>query len=264
MRTLILVNTLQSVSSFVYSNHMAFATHTIRKFPDDKFFFFTPHRMTIDNARNESAKMAMGMECDYLMFLDDDVLIPHDAFETLVAAQQDILAGFVYLRGYPFNKMIFREVKPETEQFQLTYYNDLPFVEPCTEGHTKIEPGCIACLTAKLVEIVPCDAVGFSCCLIKVDVIQALEPPYFVTGPLNTEDVYFCLKTRGLDPQPTIAVHTGVRCGHMLNPEPIEYGTERIHKTFYEELIKLQSPAKQDPNPRNLDYILRNIKSLGE
>lgn len=247
MRTLILVNTLQSVSSFVYSNHMSFATNTIRKFPDDQFWFFTPHRMTIDNARNLAAKQAMSLECDYLMFLDDDVLVPHDTFEKLVAAQKDIIAALVYLRGYPFHVMAFKDAET-TGRVSLNYYDDLP----------KNEDG-------SLQELVPLAAVGFSCCLIKVDVIQAIEPPYFVTGPLNTEDVYFCLKTRELDPQPSIYLHTGIKCGHMLNPEPIEYATRDLHTQFCEGLLKIQPQDNgSGPNPRDLDYITRNLKALGE
>lgn len=242
MKTLILVNALTSVSSFVYANHIAFATQTIRKRPDDKIDFFCPHRMTIDNARNVAAKMALESGCDYLFFLDDDVLVPPNALDLLINADKDIIAGLVYLRGYPFHTMIFKELESSNGKLSLGYYDDLLINDEVLQ---------------------PCAAVGFSCALIKCDVLQAMEPPYFVTGPHNTEDVYFCMKSRELEPKPSIFVHTGVRCGHLLNPEPIEYATKQIHTTFCEEIQKISQLVSPVPNPRNLDYIQRNLKALG-
>ena len=264
MRVLVHVNTLDRVSSFIYSNHIAFAAHNARKFngPNDKFFWFSPHRMAIDTARNEAAKQAMGLECDYLMFIDDDVLIPPDAFEKLMDTGTDIAAGLVYLRGYPFHVMAFTEAKREwlddgkgnkieDPRFKLRYYDEI---------HQKTMDG---------EKIIPCAAVGFSCCLISVDVLRALEAPYFVTGPLNTEDVYFCMKTRHLTPVPTISVNTDVRCGHLLNPEPIEFDTKLLLTNFYDNLAKKfedtvnpDGVPLEDHNPRNLAYIERNLQRL--
>jgi hypothetical protein len=258
MKLLVLVNTLTSVSSFVYQNHIAFAAYFTRKHPKDELFWFAPHRQAIDTARNEAAKQALNLGCDYLMFIDDDVLIPTDAFDKLRAAKKDVIAGLVYLRGYPFHVMAFREIKAkvlddhgnevEDPRLKLTYYDEI---------HQ---------LARERVEQVKCEAVGFSCCLIHCDVLRAMEPPYFVTGPLNTEDVYFCIKTRTLKPLPTIFLHTGVRCGHLLNPEPIEFETRTLLTDFYDNLARkfndLTGAAEIDPNPRNIQYIERNIAKL--
>ena len=85
-----------------------------------------------------------------------------------------------------------------------------------------------------------------------------------MTGPLNTEDVYFCLKTRELNPQPEIFLHTGIKCGHLLNPEPIEYETRDLHTKFCEGLLALnpQIDQKDKENPRNLKYVERNLQKL--
>ena len=40
-----------------------------------------------------------------------------------------------------------------------------------------------------------CSAVGFSFCLIKMDVLLKCPKPFFITGPKNTEDIYFCIKS---------------------------------------------------------------------
>jgi len=235
-KILILVNTLTEVNKFVYANHIHFFTHTIRKYPDFQFAFYTPARMSIDNARNTAARMALESECDYLMFIDDDVLLPTDTFTKLYEADKAIIAGLVIIRGYPFNVMAFKTISDEnTSREKIDYYNDLP------------EDG-----DKNLVELVKCRAVGFSCCLLKVDVLKALEPPYFVTGTGNTEDVYFCLRTQHeLDPAPDIYMHTGVRCGHLLHPEPVEWETRDKLKAFYEPIIKEQSLDVG----RNVEYL---------
>jgi len=210
---------------------------TVKNHPEIEFRFFTPHRMSIDMARNQSAVMALQTESDYLMFIDDDVLIPSNTMDLLLKANKDVVAGLVMIRGYPFNVMTFRWENPEEENLvlrRLTNYNDIPLIESCTEGHDRFKLDCIKCRTeGKLQEVVDCIAVGFSCCLINTDVLKPLEPPYFLTSKFHTEDIYFCLKLQGLDPIPSVAFHTGVKCGHLLNPEPIEWANRAVMKDLY-------------------------------
>lgn len=225
-RVFVLVNVLNNVSSYVYDNHIGFFLHTARTLPDIEFRFWTPPRMSIDNARNQAALYAMNTDCDYLMFIDDDVLIPENTLVELLKADKDIIAGLVMIRGFPFNVMAFKwEKDDQGNPKNLGYFNDLP----------------------KERGIVECDAVGFSCCLIKMDIIKALEPPYFVTGKSNTEDVYFCLKVKDiLDPQPGIFMHTGVECGHLLNPLPIVYSGKQKFYDFYAPVYEKEPEFKRD------------------
>ena len=82
----------------------------------------------------------------------------------------------------------------------------------------------------------------------------------FVTGQANTEDVYFCLRTRELDPMPEIFLHTGIECGHLLNPEPIEFKTRKLLVKYYEDLAKL---AKEEiVSSRDLNYIQDQVANL--
>lgn len=246
-KVFILVNALNSVSSWVYQNHIEFHTYNAKKFPEDQFYLYTPHRSGIDRSRNEAAVQALQLECDYLMFIDDDVLIPKNAYELLKNADKDIVEGLVYLRGYPFNTMAFKELPSYEGKLMLGYYNDW-------------EENLDADGLVKLM------AVGFSCCLIKVDVLRALEPPFFITGTNNTEDVYFCLRTRELEPKPTIYLEPKVKCGHMLNPEPIEYDTRDLQLAYNDGIIAkynaLTVPENEAAYHRNKAYIDRNVKAL--
>src|SRR5439155_21234412 len=159
MKTLILVNTLQNINQFIYSNHIEFFTKTRKLYPKDDFFFFTPPRMSIDRARNQAAKMALESECDNLLFIDDDVLVPQDCFKKLIETEGDIISGLVIIRGWPFNVMAFKE----TGDGQLDFFNDLP-----KDSNNKLKE--LVSNEDKL------GAVGFSCCLIKVDLLKSMNP----------------------------------------------------------------------------------------
>lgn len=254
MKVTILVNTLNTVNAFIYSNHIPFFVRTVKDYPDIDIQFFTPYRMSIDTARNAAAKVAVESGSDYLMFIDDDVMIPPDTFKQLVETKKDIVAGLVIIRGLPFNVMAFKEM--QSNPLQLGFYNELPLVEPCEEGHKNYNIKCDACQFTELEKFVECGAVGFSCCLINTDVIRAMEPPYFVTAVNQyTEDVYFCVKARELEPRPTIFMNTDIKCGHLLNAEPIEWGSRRKMTKHYEIVQNVQMD-----NINYIDKVLARIR----
>lgn len=197
MKTLIGINTLTSIDQFVYSNHIHFAYRLGRMHPDTEFILFTPPRMSIDAMRNCAARMALEQECDYLMFIDDDVLIPFDTYKHLVSRNVDIVAGWTQIRGGDFPNMFFRYDKPREDGGKvLVNYKD--FEKP-EDGLLRVA------------------AVGFSCVLIKTEVLKKVEPPFFVTGPFNTEDVYFCLKAEHSIPDLGIYVDLNIHTEHKLD-----------------------------------------------
>lgn len=247
-----LVNALSNVNRSIYSNHIRFFVYTAKTDPSIEFDFFTPNRMAIDTARNTTAKIALETESDYVLFIDDDVLIPKDALFQLLKADKDIVAGNVVIRGYPFNEMAFKYV----EQHKLTFYNDLPLAEPCKQAHINFDMECDDCYEAPLQPLVEVGAVGFSCCLIKTSILKQMEPPYFVTGLNHTEDIYFCVKCRELTPIPTIWLNNFVQCGHVLDGEPVEWATRRKMRDFYKPKAELNYE-------RNLDHIKMNLVKLG-
>lgn len=208
VRVLVCVNALTSVNAYVYANHCQTWFRLGKEWPNAQFFFFSPPRMSIDRARNTAAKAALEQQCDYLWFIDDDVLVPIGAFKLLVEADYDIIAGVIVVRGYPYNAMFFKF----DETKSLVHYND--YLE-------KSDP-------AK--RVIDVDAVGFSCALIKVELLKELNPPYFVTGSSNTEDIYFCMKAIDAKGRENlkIGVHRDVICGHVGDarvflPSNIEY-----------------------------------------
>ena len=270
-RVMILVNTLHSINANVYANHVHMIGYSAKHIPGLEFRFFAPHRMSIDNARNTAAKYALEMECDYVLFLDDDVQVPPESLKLLLEANKDIVAGLVMIRGYPFHVMGFKwGMKKNTDTKKkvksLIYFDDLAqerlikkegkrgFWVP--ESKIKERYGMNgrqwSKLPMRLTPLQPMAAIGFSLCLIKTDILKAMEEPYFLTSSSHTEDVYFCMKaTESLTPKPSIYMHTGVQCGHMLNAEPIEFASMPLFKAFY----GMMYGKEEVPFSRNEDYI---------
>lgn len=237
MKTLIGTNVLTSVGDLAYGNHCQTWFRLGRNSKDD-FIFYTPARATIDRMRNESARIAMEAECDYLMFVDDDVLLPQmsgtTVYDQLKNVNSDIVAGNVIIRGYPFEPMFFKKVMVNGE-LTLPYYRDWK-ESVDEEGVLRKDVG----------------AVGFSCVLIKVSLLKKLTKPFFITGSHHTEDVYFCLKAMEEVSDVTIAVNTNVKCGHVLTPEIITDDNIKAHKIFCETLNpNLLQVTKED---RGNDY----------
>ena len=217
LKILVGVNTLTSVDQAVYANHCQFWFRLGRSYQDCDFAFYTPRRASIDRMRNELAKLAVMHDFDYLVFVDDDVLVPIDGLGKLIASGADIAAGWTIIRGYPFENMFFRYTDEEHKILQKVV------------GNTNDELG----VNAK--GLVECDAVGFSFCAIKVELLRKVPMPFFVTGPYNTEDVYFCIKARVHNPEATIIVDPTVKTGHCLGSEFINPLNVDLYKKFFQD-----------------------------
>lgn len=215
MKILVGVNTLTSVDQLVYLSHCQFWTRTVKQYPNDEFMFFAPHRMSIDNMRNASVKVALQNNCDYLLFIDDDVIVEPHTFKSLYECKLDVAMALTFIRGYPFDPMFFKfdEMKQNLKRF-IGY-----------EKHIG-DNG-----------IVTCDAIGCSCVLFKTWLFKEIEEPWFVTCKNCTEDVYFCLQMHDKIKTPfTIGVDTKVPTAHKLGSEYINPASREALLTYYETL----------------------------
>lgn len=215
------INSLVNTCYAAYSNHIQLFYRLGRSYPKIDFCLVNPQRMSIDRMRNLAAETALEIEASHLLFIDDDVIIPKpfDFLDKLLACKADIACGDVLIRGYPFNHMIFRYNKDKSGLHQM------PKVP------RKLGP-------------IPVDAVGFSLCLIKTQLLQNLSKPYFVTGVTNTEDVYFCLKARDKFPDTKIICDTSIQCGHILWSEIIDPLNKKNYSRYHD--AQYGSPAIVD------------------
>ena len=146
----------------------------------------------------------------YLFFYGDDMLPPWDGFVKLYEEAEknkwDCLTGLYFLKGEP--------------PTPLTWRND----------HIgRLQPG----RDFKVGEVIWVDLTGLDFTLIRTELLEQMEPPYFKSGPslrssvpssiakhvdpkavlLHTEDVWFYNKVRLMGGK--IGVHTGVRVAHI-------------------------------------------------
>lgn len=233
LKILVGCNLLTSVDSLVYPNHMQMWYRLGRNYPDIEFFCCMPRRMPIDTARNMAAKVAIEQECDYLFFYDDDVIVPVDALSKLIAAKADVAAGLTYIRGVPFNPMIF-EMKKDGKNWTLPYMRDFKKKAKGT--------------------IVDCHAVGFSCVLIDMTALKSIPAPYFMTGTNNTEDVYFCCKLKDHNPKAKIVVDYSVSTAHLLDKFYVEDGNVDALRDFFKGL------GEEDPKAKKYDRTYEKAK----
>jgi len=223
-KTIIVVatNSLTNTQYEAYTNHIQkwYNLGRMKKYRNLQFILMNPARMSIDRMRNLAAKTALEVGAKYLLFLDDDVLIQPDGLGRLLDAKADIAAGKVVIRGYPFDWMIFK----------------------------KKGKGLFPCPSLPETGVEPCDAVGFSFCLIKVDLLKKIpttHQPYFVTGVNNTEDIYFCIRARQADPKCTIVCACDALCGHILWPEVMDANNRLEYKRYFERMNPSLVKAKK-------------------
>jgi len=221
MKVLIGINNLTSVQRMAYANHCQFWFRLGRQYPNDDFGFCNPERMTIDHMRNFAAKAAMELDFDYLMFVDDDVLLPFEAFKKLYERNVDVVAGVTLIRGYPYHPMIFDFLHTQLTEDKCHYVDN--YKERCDKTG-----------------LLECDAVGFSCCLIKVSVLRALwksnPMPFFITGENHTEDIFFCGRVKKELSDIKIYCDTTVETAHILGTNIIEPSNKDAKILFDETL----------------------------
>lgn len=233
------INSLVCSQHAAYSNHLQFFYKLGRKYKDEiEFCLINPNRMPIDRMRNMAAEYSLFNEFDYLLFLDDDVLVPLDCMDKLIHCMKfaDIAAGDVCIRSYPFNHMAFRYV----DKHNMLAIEDWP------EGESTIA------------EV---DAVGFSLCLIKVELLKKVPQPFFITGVTNTEDIYFCLKAKKHVADCNIVVDRSIDCGHILWNEVISQENRTLYKEYFQ---KQYSPAGKETTGKEIDRGDSYLKSVEE
>lgn len=214
----IAVNSLQATQWEAYNNHMQFMYELGRYYPDYEFAWFNTSRMSIDRFRNEAAKFCVENNCKYLLFLDDDVSIPPRSLRRLIEIMEDptstcdVVAGNVIIRGWPFDYMLFEWEEDENKQ-------NLKSIKKIGEGTTHNGVETIG-------------AVGFSLCLIKVELLHKLAKPWFVTGPNHTEDIYFCVRTQR-EHGAIIKVDWDIICNHILWGEMVSHANRDAYRDYY-------------------------------
>jgi len=174
----------------------------------------------IDRARNELVRDALKDGCDYILFLDSDIIMPKRAIDDLIDMNVDIASGLYFAKGKPYLPVA-RVLKDDMH----FYLEDFEYNQ-----------------------IMDVAGVGMGMCLIKADVFKKLEYPYFklewkkdnenVGWYQVAEDLYFCDKAREAGYK--IKLNTGL----ILEHEGIPVGAS--HFNLYKEQIALDKENREE------------------
>lgn len=180
------------------------------------FFLQIGKRMMIHNSRNIAVEWAIANDMDYILWLDDDMVIDKakDLFTTLIKHDKDIVAPLFFQRRPPYLPLLFKR-NIYANGIYTTFDNILDYPKN---------------------ELVKVDGVGFGCALIKIEVFKKLQSPHFVMGNTFGEDLYFC--NNAINAGFEIYCDTSIQVGH-IGDVPISWEcTYESHKKAAELFVK--------------------------
>lgn len=162
-------------------------------------------------ARNHIAQKALDTKVNYVLMVDNDVVLPKDALINLLSHKENVCLGYYAHRGtdnvYHGNTCIckLRDVNGNA------YFN-----YPLESEYMAEELHALASSGTSLIQI---HGGGMGCALIKTDVFGALKYPWYdwinyESKGMLSEDLYFCEACRKANIK--IYADTRVNCGHML------------------------------------------------
>ena len=165
----------------------------------------------IDRTRNVLVDSALEMECTHVLFLDADMSYPRDIVSRLLAHDKDIVGALCFGRYPPYPPML------------------------SIDGQSIPNLQDIRCKNEVLI---PVEKIGTGCLMIKTDVFNEVQYPWFEITPNMGEDWSFCVKARGAGFD--IFVDTTLTPGHL----------QQI--TITEEIVNLYQ-KEQAPVPEGLE-----------
>lgn len=155
-------------------------------------------------ARNLIVEEFLSGGSEYLFFVDADISMPPDSLTRLIKHNKDICSGLYFMRKPPHYPLIM-DRNPDTDRFR--YRIKYP------EG------------------LVETDGCGAGCLLIKREVLEKVERPWFLEPDGKTsDDMYFLIKAK--EAGFGVYVDTTIKCGHDSEHTVNE---ELFRQTYFKE-----------------------------
>lgn len=167
----------------------------------------------VATARNRIAQRAIDLGADYVLMVDNDVVLPKDALVRLLEHGEDVCLGYYAHRGadnrYDGKTCICKLYAPDGS----AYYN-----YPLESEYTADE---LLCMKKQGQTMIPIHGGGMGCALIRTEVFKKTSYPWYdwvnygdANRGMLSEDLYFC----ELCKIHKIPVYADVRvgCGHLF------------------------------------------------
>lgn len=220
------------IPSAAYDSHMEFMFHVgkIEAGSDYKFHFGTVGGVFTPLARERICDEAVKSGMDYVFMFDDDMTIPVDCLERLLAHDVDVVAPLAFMKRPPHAPVIFSQ--------RSGFEGGKPWFSTTTVKNYPKDT------------LYECDAVGFGGVLIKTEVIKKMTKPYFMSTCGTGEDILFCFNAKN-QTGAKIFVDTSVKLGHLAaRTKIIDEQVFEEHNNIQElrETVGDYSQAKKESN----------------
>ena len=164
-------------------------------------------------ARNKIAQIAMDRQMDYVLMVDNDVVIPKDAIKNLTDDIKEVTLGYYAHRVddnlYSGRTCVCKLLKPD---------GSVEFNYPLESEYLATE---LAEMRERGEHKIKIHGGGMGCAFIQVDVFRRIKYPYYDWVNYNdahrgmlSEDLYFCEQCKRF--RIPIFTDSRVSCGHML------------------------------------------------
>lgn len=197
-KILIAVPTFENITPDTYKS-----IYNLQKRDGDLLFFDFVRGYDCATARNNIVKLGLSMETDFVLMVDNDVVLPPESLIWLLEDTRDVCLGY-----YPHRNKE-NQYGGKTSVCRLGPYNYV-------DQYSAIELRDMAKRGEYKVQI---HGGGAGCELVKTDVYRRQKFPWYKwinydNGQVLSEDLYFCEQCK--QHRIPIYVDTRVGCGHLF------------------------------------------------
>ena len=167
----------------------------------------------VATARNRIAQKAIDLNADYVLSVDNDVVLPKDALKLLLEDPKDICLGYYAHRpkdNLYKGRTCICKLNDETGKAYYHY--------PIESEYTAKEMRAMAEAGETKIEV---HGGGMGCALVRTDVFRQIPYPWYdwvnygdANRGMLSEDLYFCVLCRNSGYRIYADVRVG--CGHLL------------------------------------------------
>lgn len=222
-RILIGVAGFHGVVPEAQENFFELAYNCGRRMPEYDFFLKLLIKREQYRARNNIVELAVVNGCDWILMLDDDMIVPPDLLVKLMAHNKDVIGALYFQRGGAYHPVIMK-MKSKKDGFKsIDFINHHdPIVR--SPGLHQVD-----------------GVIGGGCMLFKTEVFNKIPQPYFWIDGIVGTDVHVCdqLRRAGVE----IWVDTSIELGHVGDPQII---TSRTIPQYGRELGEAQERLWND------------------
>lgn len=141
-----------------------------------KFFTGTVGRLFTSFARETIAERALEGGMDYILWIDDDMMVTPDIFERLVKHDVDIVTPLTFMRVAPYSPVMWNEKITMKDGEQSVAFNQI-----------------LEYPAGKLIQV---GQVGFGVVLMKTSILKTIPKPWFFNNVSVGEDIWFSFKAK--------------------------------------------------------------------